>query len=114
MERPSKTLSKKFIRAIQEGCKESNILSNETIDNLSGELLASERFLNASANTLSVIGVWGPKIMASAIALVVVCRGVYETLKPNNDSEEDDATAGSDNDSEGEDSGVEDSDPEDN
>ena len=104
MERPSKTLSKTFIRAIQEGCKESNILSNETIDNLSGELLASERFLNASANTLSVIGVWGPKIMASAIALVVVCRGVYETLKPNNNSEGE-----GESESEGEDS-----DPEDN
>ena len=83
---------------------QANILSNETIDNLSEELLASERFLNASANTLSVIGVCGPKIMASVIALAVVCRGVYATLKPNNDSEEEEENS----DSEEEDSGVKD------
>ena len=42
--------------------------------------------------------------MASVIALAVVCRGVYATLKPNNDSEEEEENS----DSEEEDSGVKD------
>ena len=103
MEPRTETLSKEIIRSLQRECKKSNILSDETIDNLSTELLASERFLKTSANTLNVIGVWGPKIMASVIALAVVCRGVYATLKPNNNSEGE-----GESESEGEDSDPED------
>ena len=106
----NKNVCKEVIRNAQRICKASEVLSDETIDNLAEDLLNNDQLLEKSSSVLNLSVVSQTRrAVIMGIGFALLYQGLYvivdQTTKAANSNEEEDED--SEDESEDEDSGVE-------
>lgn len=88
----SKTLCREAVCGLSKLCKNSKVLSDNTIDSLATDVLNNDRLITSTAETLDTIALQAPRItfvIAGAVALGFVVQKVYSMLKtPENHEDE--------------------------
>ena len=105
----NKNVCKEVIRNAQRICKASEVLSDETIDNLAEDLLNNDQLLEKSSSVLNYVVSQTRRAVIMGIGFALLYQGLYvivdQTTKAANSNEEEDED--SEDESEDEDSGVE-------